>query len=56
MVKAQISITIDRGVLKKVDAFQEKEHPGGSRSYAIEILVREGLKTLFPISEVSIAH
>lgn len=55
MVKAQITITIEQQILKRVDSLLEdsQEFAGASRSYVIEKFVRESLKSR---SAVAIAH
>jgi metal-responsive CopG/Arc/MetJ family transcriptional regulator len=57
MVKDQISVTLEREIRKKVDAFGHSKYPGLSRSAVIEILLREALSAQ-PIaaSDLSVAH
>jgi len=50
MVKDQITVTIDRTVLKRVEAVMRENYPGASRSYVIERLLREALTSRRDIS------
>jgi len=43
MVKSQVTIMIDRDVLRRVEELREKHYPGASRSFVIELLVRRSL-------------
>lgn len=43
MVKDQVTVTIDRDVLKRVEQVGEEAYPGASRSYVVETLLRSAL-------------
>lgn len=52
MVKHRLSATIDEIVLKKFDEYWKKEHPGASKSHALECILRE---RLMPRADISVA-
>jgi len=54
MVKSTVSHTIEREILKEVEEIWRKDYPGASRSYVIEVLLRDAIKSR-KLKDVSIA-
>lgn len=50
MVKEQISVTLDRDLLKRLDGYKKINYPGVSRSAVVEMLLRKQLTTITEIA------
>lgn len=56
MVKDQVTVTIDRDLLKRVEQVRKEAYPGASRSLVIELLLRSALTEKRYKLDISVAR
>lgn len=55
MTKSQLSHTIDPEVIREIEKYRDKYHPGASRSYAVERLLRLALKMVLEEEKIRLS-